>query len=82
MLGYCDAERPGGRENFVTLALAEKAIFPRKGGPRGMGPDTDPEFSPCSALARVVIVDWGLSLVMGLSCLHIQCFLPNCYICS
>ena len=60
------------------LALAEKAIFPRKGGPRGLGPDTDPEFSPRSVLARVVVVDWGLSLVMGLSCLHIQCFLPNC----
>ena len=29
MLGYCDAERPEGRENFVTLALAEKAIFPK-----------------------------------------------------
>ena len=62
MLGYCDAERPEGRENFVTLALAValKAVSPRKGGPQGMGPDTVPQFSARSVGARVVIVDWGL----------------------
>ena len=62
MLRYCDAKHPGGGDNFVTLARAEKeAISPRKGGPQGKGQEnTVLQFSRCSVLARVVIMDWGL----------------------